>query len=501
MMFLRRLFLMVPIVAIISLSCLATPLNNVFDTHPIYTVFGADKYYKERDKGEIRIQLSPFYQQTSTSRDKDGIKVANGDRLGLWNMFGIFYGRNGSPTAKFFDPTAHADRYPNLSAAQTLIATDAVTGTPINTDPANEYHADKSTTSRTDLTLEQYFKPEKYKKFAYYSSVQTNYEKVGLRGQLNFDFGFGLGVSVKGGVVDIKNRPTFHFNSTFIEDRNGTEKPEAKTIYYTLYDDPTRDVVLKDLNLDLSPFRKTAAEDIHMQLYWHIPFDLEDKAGDVTAIIIPYFAVGCWFPTGYETDQNKPFSVPTGNDGYFGITADFSLGFDFPILPKNGQTLQWNLGVGILAFNERELKDIRVPTAGTPATQGGLTDFKTIYQCGLIPWKVNIDKRPGLVWHFSTSLKAENFIDGLSAYIDFVYSQHLKDSVKIKEMSATRKTAFENGVDTYKQWSSWKNQQIDFGLNYQVAEVLSIGGAVQAHISGVRVYRATTLLGSVTLAF
>ena len=70
----------------------AIPLYNRYDPYPIYNVFGSDKYYAPRDKSQFIVQLSPFYQTSSGARDYDGGKVPEGDMLGRWNMFGLFYG-------------------------------------------------------------------------------------------------------------------------------------------------------------------------------------------------------------------------------------------------------------------------------------------------------------------------------------------------------------------------------------------------------------------------
>jgi hypothetical protein len=492
---------MLMIVLFLFNACAATPLNNVFDTQPIYTVFGADKYFKELDKGEVRIAISPFYQQTSTVRNGDGKKVRAGDRLGQWNMFGVFFGtQNVSPADKPFNLT----NYPNLYAAKTSVAQ-----TSKYTADGYRYHSDYPTPPDTNLTQEQYFIPKTKKLddrgFAYVG-VPLNYEKIGLRGQLNCDFGFGLGVSVKGGVVDVKQKFSgFVLEEEFYGDIGGGDSEtlikEAQELYNALYFPSQFNAIAKDLDLDISSYHKASAEDLHMQLYWHFPIDVEDKAGDVAMIFVPYFAAGFWFPLGEKHDTNKPFSVPTGNDGYWGFTADFSLGFDFPVLPQPGmdkdpRTLQLCLGGGVLAFNEE--KD----WINERFYSSDVLNSKEILQSGIIPWKVSaLHKDPGLTWYMNVSLKAEEFIDNLSVYMDYIYTQHLKDSVHTKESNLNRDKYFQAGIDRYETESEWKNQQVNFALNYRITDNIALGGAVQAHISGVRVYRSTTLLGSVLITF
>ena len=49
--------------------------------------------------------------------------------------------------------------------------------------------------------------------------------------------------------------------------------------------------------------------------------------------------------------------------------------------------------------------------------------------------------------------------------------------------------------------SRWLNQQVNFGLEYQVVKNLAIGVAVQAQVSGKRVLQTVTVLGGMTFTF
>ena len=476
------------ILAILSLgmvvagSLLATPLNNVFDTQPIYTPFGHDAFFVEKEKGEIRFHISPFYQQTSTARDGDGKKVPGGDRLDKWNMFGVFFGSGG-------DPKGAAGLELNYPAALGPAKTAVAVATNQAIAAQNHYHAN------ADLTLESNFKPDMYK-FAFFS-VPTNYEKIGLRSQLNIDFGFGLGVAVKGGVVDVKNKPrSFNLvDEQFARDvglpvstagTNSSDEADGVIIYNALFEPTARDAVAKDLGLSLKPYQKTALEDLHVQCYWNAPLDLADNKGETAVIFIPRIALGVWIPTGEENDAAEAFFVPTGNNGFFGGTVDASLGLDFPVLPK-GHSLQFNLGGGFMFSSEKDEDNQRIHSSEL--------------QSGIIHWKTSIKHRPGTTWYMNASMMADGVVDGLAMFFDFIYTQHLADSITLKTADATQKAAFEAGLPRTIRETAWKNQQVNGGFNYKIAEALSVGGAVQAHISGVRVMRSVTLLGGVTLTF
>lgn len=478
---------------------LSTPLNNVFDTQPIYTVYGVDHFYNKKNKNKIRFYISPFYQQTSTARDNNGTKVPAGDRLGKWNMFGVFYGPGGAPTTLNFDtPFVNGETFHNLRVAQRQVQTitsQALT----NTMADNRYRVGPQNFATGieagGLTNEHNFDTDKHP--FVFVSVPTNYEKAGVRSQLNFDFCFGLGVSIKGGVVDVKQRPKdFKFETQFQADYTGVgeststdiAKKDARDLFCHFMSPTIRNRIAKDLEFDLNVFHKVAAEDLHLQVYWHFPIKYYDQSGDVGVTFIPHIALGVWLPTGMKIDHNKAFSVPTGNDGHVGGTFEASLGFDFPILPKGEQTLQFNVGGGILFFGEKNKTNYRFPSSQ--------------FQTGMIPWKIALlSKRPGLTWFFNASLQSEFFIEGLSVYLDFIYTKHLPDEFRLKDPNATRNNAFKEGIAKAERESSWKNQQVHGGMDYRLTDKLFLGGAVQAHISGIRVYRSVTLLGSVKVVF
>ena len=67
-------------------------------------------------------------------------------------------------------------------------------------------HLDNGLTSE-DAFSEPYPAANGFNNYFAYISQPINYEKIGVRGQLSFDFGFGLGVVVKGGVVDVRAGP------------------------------------------------------------------------------------------------------------------------------------------------------------------------------------------------------------------------------------------------------------------------------------------------------
>jgi len=274
------------------------------------------------------------------------------------------------------------------------------------------------------------------------------------------------------------------FNTT-----EGLDHADAKAIYDALFIPSKYDGICKDLGIDNKSYKKTGAEDTHIQLYWQAPITFRDKDDDVALRVVPLFSVGVWAPTGSDLDQDKLFFVSSGNDGFVGLSLEGSLAFDFPVWPRRNAFFQTAFGAGVVIYPEKEFNDYRIPSSK--------------YQVGIIPWKTRVEREPGITWYGNISAKGDNFIDGLSAFFDYMYTSHEKDNFKLLETNTARKEVFEkNGsMQEMERRSSWINQQVNIGLEYQIVKNLAIGGAVQAHISGKRVLQTVTVLGGMTFTF
>lgn len=487
-------------------NCHALPLYNIQDTQPFHTVKGSDKYYSTLDSSHIQFHLSPYHQHAKSGRNFCGQKVSIGDIYGKWNMLGVFFGPGGNPNG------ALVTNFPaNLLASKNAINILSLPDATVPTPPGLANVTGIYRMVGTDYTVEDQFNADR-DTFAYYDSVHVRYERIGVRGQMSFDFKFGLGLGMRTGVADYKQKAEFNLANDFRKlaglsftetvDGKVTQKeplPAAKSdgsvgtpgvdvldksaqyILRNLMDEKSRNLITKDLGLDLGEVRESKWEDTHLYMYWQHPFELGDKEGDFSCSIIPYISAGIWLPTGEERNPDKQFSIATGNDGFTMVTLDGSLSFDFP------KMLQTSFGGGVMFANKRELSNQRVPTS--------------IYQTGIIPWKTNIHKHPGLTWYLNASMKAEDIISTLSVYVDWLYTRHLKDSITLRETNENRRKAFSIGIPILERDSEWKNQQASVGFNYRVTPLLSFGFGLQAYISGVRVYRTTTTMGSVTLTF
>lgn len=484
-----------------------TPINNQYDPVVVHTIFGTDKFYSKKNKFNMSLHLSPFYQHSSGARDSKGKKVPEGDMLGRWNMFGLFYGQKvvtvvpvsclaASPSDKQFllnqqnvyrgdvhdalvevqdyIPTAETqgrDRYFNLSEAWRVLDNASEVQDP-TADPTvyNYFDLDYIFTKEDDFDLDIWD--------GWLPLTYVDYEKMGLRGQLNFDFGFGFGVNVKGGIVDYEQKPTFK-QGTSIADASTPWSHTINSIYEYLTKPEVIEAIANEVGLDVRGYHKTELEDTHFEIYWNLPFKLKDDEGDLIATVIPYLSVGMWIPTGKKKDINKAFSLPTGNDDFWGVTFEGSINIDFP------STIQIGFGGGAAFYESKNIKSYRVPSS--------------IYQAGIYPWKASIKKSPGAVWYVNASFKAEKFIEDFSFFFDYIHTEHIKDSIKMQETDSTRNQYFK--PERLEEDSKWRANVIHSGLNYHVSPGLEMGISFQAPMSGARIYKTTTILGTISFNF
>jgi len=206
---------------------------------------------------------------------------------------------------------------------------------------------------------------------------------------------------------------------------------------------------------------------------------LIDRDDEHAATLIPYLSVGVWLPSGEKKDIDKAFTLPTGNDDFYGLTAEGAINVDFP------DTMQLGFGGGVALYESKFLNNYRVPSSNN--------------QYGIYPWKANIKKRPGAVWYVRASMKAEEFIEDFSFYVDFIHTQHLKDSITMRETDAARNAYFR--PEALERDSKWRANVIHGGLNYHVSPGFEMGISFQAPISGSRVYKTTTILGTLSFIF
>ncbi|MCF7799471.1 hypothetical protein K9L05_03350 [Candidatus Babeliales bacterium] len=528
--FLDKFFLVFIFLFFIN-SINSTPINNRYDPVSIYNIFGTDKYYyyhKNNKCFRVKLDITPFYQHSGGARDKDGVKVPEGDMLGRWNMLATLFGdgavtlnkhfefEDGAPGTPWGKPEqTTASDFPFLSIARRVFDGYGNNATEeAMFDTTHETVADwvkiypnvvrdanvligagtAAGTISKAYAFEANYDPadDNFGKY----SIPIKYEKLGLRGRLGFDFGYGFGVAVKSGVVDIRQKPTF--NDQTESSSSTIAQTNDKTLMKTyMTNQLPREHILGDalsktsgtagnfesneLNFKTSEYKKTVMEDTHIEFYWCLPFDVRDDEGESAVSFAPYFSFGVWAPSGQKQDQNWAFSIPSGSDGQTGFTVEGSINLDFL---KN---YQLGFGAGAAIYGSKDYKNYRVPSS--------------IYQAGIYPWQTDIRRSVSPVWYVNLSLKAEEFIKNFFCSFEYIYTQKNKDSITLKETDATRLAAFVagKGKETLEENSKWKNNIVQGGVGYKICPGIQLSLGFQAHISGVKVYRTTTVFGTLSL--
>ncbi|MGE0207203.1 MAG: hypothetical protein AB7R69_05140, partial [Candidatus Babeliales bacterium] len=128
---------------------------------------------------------------------------------------------------------------------------------------------------------------------------------------------------------------------------------------------------------------------------------------DVTA------KLGVLFPTGKRKKLSRPFDIPQGYDGFYGVPLKFDISLG---------ALEWlTLGshLGALFFIERGSKNIRMRTN---EQQNGF--IKLTYG------DAKIDQ--GTIWDYSGYIKADHVIRGLSFLCGYSYTKKDRDCLEPK---------------------------------------------------------------------
>lgn len=469
-------FSLVALMGITSLT--ATAVNNYQDPVIFHTVMGSDKFYSPTGKANFAVHISPFYQHTRAASKPESSKTSNGNVWGPWNMAGLFLNDNPRPVTKpfvFYQQSKGILR--NL-----------------RNDPAGLKYSRDYTTDATFNPDEDSFKAFQYQ------DVNIKYEKMGLRGQISFDLGVGLGINVKGGIVNMRNRPynfilqpAFASNAGLSTNTDATgaapaapsaeQQAQALKIYEATMGENARRSLLKEIGFDTREFSLTDLEDLYGNFYWHVPIKIHEQ-GEHVFSIVPYLSVGASLPLGQERNYNKIYAVVNGSDGFAGLTAEGAIALDFP------KMMQLSAGGGLTVYNTRTLTGYHVPTS----------DF----QSGLYPWTTSITRQPGPVWYMNISMKADDImskkdVPNFSVYFDYIYAEHLRDTVRVKEPNAAFAQYFK--PEMLERDSLWKAQMLHAGIKCGLSKNIYLAFSAQGTIGGSRTYRPTTILGGLIASF
>ncbi|HBS47987.1 TPA: hypothetical protein DEO28_02785 [Candidatus Dependentiae bacterium] len=423
---------------------------------------GQSPHVDNKKEQVCSIDILPYYQHASGAKNGSGSKVPCGDRNGRWNMIGLLQGYQASPNHSLNDGS-----HPTMYDALTNLV-----------PPATSKSFVEPTFTDTSGNLG-------------YFSIPLQHEKFGIRGKLQIKFS-KFAFTIRGGLTNYKQTPTFN-DMTFNVSADGsyssygyTYSDMMVTDTYLMVDSK-RNQIMDEIGLNINKVNKTTLEDTHIELSYYDAFGMDDENGHSAVIVKPFLAIGMWLPSGSKKDQDMAFSIPTGNDGFMGYTAEGAINFDFP------ETIMVSVGGGVTFFGHKTIGNYRMPSAGDTQISPNST------QLGIFPWKTTVRKRLGTAWKFNTGFSSHYFLDKLSMYFNYIYSRKEQDTIQLNESDATKAAAF-RPVQAEKE-SEWTSQMINFGMDYDITPELAFGGAIQFPITGNRILRTLTLMGGFRFSF
>lgn len=162
--------------------------------------------------------------------------------------------------------------------------------------------------------------------------------------------------------------------------------------------------ILAQYDITIKPYSYTALGDTTLSVGWAYSWDVPCVLDFVDTMIV----VGGLLPTGRVTPLSRPFEIPTGYDGHFGISTsvDCALGiFDWITLGIHAENL---------AFFDRT----RFVRLKTDCRQNGFIKLAT--DCARV--------HQGPLWAFGLYFKADHVVQGLSILFAYCYEHQQKST-------------------------------------------------------------------------
>lgn len=424
------------------------------------------------------IDISPFVQKASSGRNFGGNKVFLSDLEGRWNMLGMLYGPR--PIGQQLAPQL-------LSALRHIFSDIPANDNTVISDSSNYQFL------LTDTSMDVGF-----------FSIPLKYTKYGLRFELSMHAYCDFGVTIQGGISEIKqtythfiDRGTDQVIGAFVPldflkqipdiDTGGLQTcasvPECTTPFAQIEGElmsttSAAKFIFEQLGLEKCNFEETSFEDFRFIFWWRRPYAINtdrDYYCWPEFIIMPSVAAFFTAPIAKPLDRHKLFSLPFGNDGHFSAGVDLGLNLDFY------ETVELAFKLGFTHFFGRTISDFRVP------------NFE--YQSGIFPFATEVKRNPGNNYNFNVILNAHRFIACVSAYVEYVLVKHEEDHICLTNPDS----AFI--PEKIECTSKFMSQFISGALSVEISPNISLGLLGQFPIQQRNAYRSTTWLGTFRAVF
>lgn len=523
-----------------SLSALSSLANN--DPYPVYTAIydpNLTRWEKEWIIGcnEIccefetwSISISAFDQKARSGRDFAHRKRLLGDLTGPWNMLGMLYGPIPAGDTLLNTQLGEAKLHVFSDLIQSLLPTPL---SPVPISFEDLVISDSSTFLLTDSGQN-----------IGYFSVPIKYRKIGVRVQFDFQPFCDFGLTVQGGVAEIRQTVTglIDLSQLVGPENNGTtmqggncppglcpgqpfennffrnipvlrENPPgepAGTLVYTLCNSCDPNPCPNEGNADsfitsscTNPFLEIENQLMQpckaSEIFRQIGYD--DCNFEKTSFEDVRFIF--WWRHIYEINRDRcswpyflltpsvefNFVIPTAKkkdrrELYslpFGNDGHWAVGFDSGISIDFVETVEIAFYGGLNYFFPRTIKNYHIPT--------------DVCQQSIFPFSTEVKLSPGLNYNWRAVFHAYHFIDRFSAFAEYVLVKHEQDGIELK---------FPDPAFLVKQaecTTKFTSQFVNTSLYYDISPNIQLGVLAQFPVAQRNAYRSSMYMGTFRALF
>jgi len=303
------------------------------------------------------------------------------------------------------------------------------------------------------------------------NTTELKYSKKSALITIKAILGSGFGLSLDTEIASIKQNVNQIINQTVAD--SALMSLNASDVNNQLMNQFT--TIVTACSQQITRLSKTTIGEVRFGLFWRNYFEVNN---DTT--LWPHLLFMPFIETQISLSPDKTpaltiFKAPFGNNGHMSAGLSGGLLFDFV------DSVYLAAEAGYTYFFKRNIDQMPVPNNS--------------YQINLYPFSTNVSVKPGGSWYFSGKIGSRHFVDRLSASIEYVITEHSKDSINI----INNDPAFVPSV--LENFSIFKFKLLNLCFTYDVAPSLNFGFTWQTPIQIRNGYRSSTLIFSINGLF
>ena len=231
-------------------------------------------------------------------------------------------------------------------------------------------------------------------------------------------------------------------------------------------------LIFNQIGLDDCNYDETSIEDFRFIFWWRHVYEVNkyrDHCEWPYFFIMPFISFNVIAPIGKEKNRKQLFGLPFGNDGHWSVGGDAGVSIDFV------ETVEIGCWTGINYFISRDIDCYRIPT--------------NKYQSGIFPFAANVNVQPGLNFNFNLYLNAYQFLDKLTAHVEYIFVKHEEDTIELLKPDP----AFTQDLIAQAECiTKFTSQFIDAALYYDISPNIALGVIAQFPIAQRGAFKSTT---------